>query len=214
MPSTPTSRTTETELDQRLVRALAHPLRVRLLTLLNQQVASPNELAERVQQPLGKVAYHVRLLAKLDAIELVETKQRRGAVEHYYRALMRPWFREHDWTELPAPLRSSISAALLTQIWEETAESVQADTFDDRDDRHLSRTPLVLDDEGFKEIGRMLNQLLDRALEIQAESVERITETGRADDTPTSRLVMMHYTATAKPDKRQSRRKRSPKPAK
>jgi DNA-binding transcriptional ArsR family regulator len=176
-----------------LVRALAHPLRVRLLTLLNQQVASPSELAQLVHEPLGRVAYHVRLLADLGAVELVETKPRRGAVEHYYRALMRPWFREADWEQLPASLRSSISAALLRQIWEEMAESVQNDSFDGRKDRHLSRTPLVLDDEGFRALGALMDQLLEQALELQAESAQRIAQGGTPGDGAASRLVMMHY---------------------
>jgi DNA-binding transcriptional ArsR family regulator len=196
LPSTSTPKTAETRLDQRLVKALAHPLRVRLLTLLNQQVASPSELAEKLHQPLGNVSYHVRILADLGAIELVETKPRRGALEHYYRALMRPWFREQDWAELPAPLRSSISAAVLTQVWEETAEAVRADSFDDREDRHLSRTPLVLDEQGFQELGALLDELLDRSLEIQAESAQRLV----GDDSQASlasRMVLMHYPSRA-----------------
>ena len=77
--------------EQRLAKALSHPLRVRVLTLLNQRVASPSELAEELGAPLGNVAYHVRILLDLDLLELVSTTPRRGAVEHHYRAIERPW---------------------------------------------------------------------------------------------------------------------------
>lgn len=37
-----------------------------------------------MRQPLSSVSYHVRELAKLGAVELVEEEQRRGSVEHFY----------------------------------------------------------------------------------------------------------------------------------
>ena len=73
-----------------MAKALAHPLRVQLLTALNEGVASPNELAKRLNEPLTNVSYHVRMLHDLGCIELVETEPRRGALEHYYRAIVRP----------------------------------------------------------------------------------------------------------------------------
>ena len=42
--------------DPRLVRALAHPLRVRILAVLDEQQASPSALAERLGAPLGNIA--------------------------------------------------------------------------------------------------------------------------------------------------------------
>src|SRR5215211_3459933 len=74
-------------IDHRLARALSHPLRLKLLAALNEGVASPNQLANRLGEPLANVSYHVRILLDLDCIELVETAQRRGAIEHFYRAL-------------------------------------------------------------------------------------------------------------------------------
>ena len=45
---------------------------------------SPNSLYVAVGEPLGNVSYHVRHLENAGLIELVATKQRRGALEHYY----------------------------------------------------------------------------------------------------------------------------------
>jgi DNA-binding transcriptional ArsR family regulator len=77
-------------LDQRVVKALAHPLRVRLLARLRERIASPSELAVEVDEPIGNVSYHVRALADLGMIELVRTAPRRGALEHYYRVREEP----------------------------------------------------------------------------------------------------------------------------
>src|ERR1043166_4271590 len=74
------------ELDEALLRAISHPLRHRLLGMLDGRVASPNQLARELEWPLGRVSYHIRLLSDLGAIELVRTEPRRGALEHFYRA--------------------------------------------------------------------------------------------------------------------------------
>ena len=90
------------ELDEGLLKAISHPLRHRLLGMLDGRVASPNELARELGLPLGRVSYHIRLLHDLGAIELVNTEPRRGALEHYYRAVTRAWFGEGDWAQPPA----------------------------------------------------------------------------------------------------------------
>jgi DNA-binding transcriptional ArsR family regulator len=70
-------------------RALAHSLRATILDALGKATRSPNELAEELGEPLGNVSYHVTTLRGLGLIELVDTTPRRGALEHYYRALVR-----------------------------------------------------------------------------------------------------------------------------
>jgi DNA-binding transcriptional ArsR family regulator len=85
-------KSNEATLDRRLIRALGHPVRVRALEVLNVRVASPSELAKELGEPLGNVAYHVKILEENDAIELVRTAPVRGALEHFYRAKVRPWF--------------------------------------------------------------------------------------------------------------------------
>jgi DNA-binding transcriptional ArsR family regulator len=76
--------------DPRLVRALSHELRVRILGALDGRVANPSQLAESLDAPLGNVAYHVRTLASLGMIRLVKTTPRRGSVEHYYEVAPAP----------------------------------------------------------------------------------------------------------------------------
>ena len=67
-----------------LHRALGHPMRVQVLEILNERVASPTELARHLDVPLARLSYHIRLLAEEGWIELVDTVPRRGALEHYY----------------------------------------------------------------------------------------------------------------------------------
>jgi DNA-binding transcriptional ArsR family regulator len=83
-------KSTEARLDPRLIKVLGHPVRVRALEALSSRVASPSELARELGEPLGNVAYHVKILEENDAIELVSTAPVRGAVEHFYGATFDP----------------------------------------------------------------------------------------------------------------------------
>jgi DNA-binding transcriptional ArsR family regulator len=68
-----------------LCAALGHPLRVRVLDYLTDgEPASPVALAERLGEPLGNVAYHVRVLAEAGILRSVREIPRRGAIEHVY----------------------------------------------------------------------------------------------------------------------------------
>lgn len=73
---------------EHLARATAHPLRVAVLEILGidgGRVLSPSDLSQELQIPLSNTNYHVTELAKAGLIELVRTRQVRGATEHFYR---------------------------------------------------------------------------------------------------------------------------------
>ncbi|MFN8216506.1 MAG: helix-turn-helix domain-containing protein [Solirubrobacterales bacterium] len=73
---------------ERLARATAHPLRVSILEILGidgGRTMSPSDLSRELQIPLSNTNYHVTELAKANLIELVRTRQVRGATEHFYR---------------------------------------------------------------------------------------------------------------------------------
>jgi len=77
-------------LRERLFKALAHPLRYQILTLLNDREWSPNELSDELPEGLSQVSYHVKVLSGFKLIEMTKTRPARGAVEHFYKAIERP----------------------------------------------------------------------------------------------------------------------------
>ena len=189
-------RQTASAVDSRLAKALAHPLRVQLLAALNEGVASPNELAKKLDEPLTNVSYHVRMLHDLGTIELVETEPRRGALEHYYRAIVRPFFADREWKRLPKNARGSISDAVLQLVWEDVSEAIKSGLFDEREDRHLSRTVLAVDDEGWEELNELLVDVIDRAMQIQADSAARASN-GDGDTFSVNLVMMTHPTPSS-----------------
>lgn len=195
---------TKTAVDQRLVRAIGHPLRLRLLTIFNERVASPSDLAAELGEPIGNVSYHTRILARLDCVELVKTKQVRGAVEHYYRAVVRPVFSDDDWAELPLSIRKSLAGAVLTEIADDVGASASEGGFD-RDEVHLSRTPLTLDQQGWQEVNGLLQEVGDQALEIQAQSAARLHSDG-ARDSEAAVLALMLFEPPSSQGKSEGRK--------
>jgi DNA-binding transcriptional ArsR family regulator len=193
-------RETTSAVDSRLAKALAHPLRVQLLAALNQGVASPNELAKKLGEPLTNVSYHVRMLHDLGTIELVDTEPRRGALEHYYRAVVRPFFGDRDWKRLPRNARNSISDAVLQLVWDDAASAIKDGSFDERDDRHLSRTVLALDERGWEDLQELLAETLERAMGLQVESASRASKSDDGETFAANLVMFTHPTPSSAKD--------------
>jgi DNA-binding transcriptional ArsR family regulator len=185
------ARTTLDLVDPRIAKALSHPMRARILAILNNRTASPNEIAEMIDERLPNVSYHVRVLLDLGCIELVDTAQRRGAIEHYYQALVRPFFSDRDWKRLPKSGRQSISDSALQIIWEDVSDAMNAGTFEERTDRHLSHSPMTLDSEGWRELAKVLERVIAEAERIESQSAARLKKSDEAG-IPT-RLVAMQF---------------------
>lgn len=181
--------------EQIVAKAFAHPLRVQILIILNERVASPNLLSQELDQSLNLVAYHVRVLEKYDCIELVDTKQRRGATEHFYRATRRQFLTDAEWARMPESLRPGLSGAMLKAIFDDIEEAVSENTFDALEDRHLSRVPMVVDKQAWNDVATLLAGTLDRLLEIQAEASERLA--GSEEPGMLTKVEMLNFKSPA-----------------
>jgi Helix-turn-helix domain len=177
--------------EQIVAKAFAHPLRVQILIILNERVASPNLLAQELDQSLNLVAYHVRVLEKYDCIELVDTKQRRGATEHFYRATRRQFLSDAEWARMPQSLRPGLSGAMLKSMFDDIEEAVKSGTFDEKEERHLTRTPMVVDKEGWGQVNSLLLETYDKVMEIQSESQARLAKSG--EQGMNSKVEMLHF---------------------
>jgi len=165
-------------LDQRLVHALAHPLRVSILEILCERVASPNALSADLDESLSHVAYHTRALNRCGALELVKTAQRRGATEHFYKARPGAFLGSPDWRRVPRSLRGGVSGASLDTLMDKAVTALAAGTLDAREDTTLTWMPLRLDREGWGEVAAILDETAERVLQAHTRSVERLAAGG------------------------------------
>lgn len=183
-----------------LHKALGHPLRLRILeSVIEGREASPLTLSRQLGLPLATVSRHMRVLRDLGFVELTRTEPRRGAVEHFYRAVQRPYIDDDTWERLSVPLRRGIMRQLFRRIFSEAAEAGGRGGFDGAR-AHLDRLPLRLDDEGQAELSDALTDLLKEAFAIQARVEERRGVPRDADqvgagseERRTSVLVLMHF---------------------
>lgn len=161
--------------DPRWLRAISHPVRVRLLAMLEEEAASPVLLAAKLAQPLGTIAYHVRTLYDLGLLELVSTRQRRGATEHYYRTTGRPAASEEAWQGLDPISKQRVLTALIARASDYAIHSAAAGGFDGSD-AHISTHPLKLDREGLEELGAEARRWVSNAQAIERRAAERIAQ--------------------------------------
>jgi DNA-binding transcriptional ArsR family regulator len=166
--------------DPRYVRALTHPMRVRILAILEERTASPRELAQMLGTPLGNTAYHVRTLHQLGLLKLVKTTRVRGAIQHHYRALERPRVAHEAWDSAAPIAKQALVGATLQQIHEYVRASAAAGGFD-RPDAHITRTALKLDEQGFKQLSRAYTRLQADIAKVE-ESQRKRREKGVAED--------------------------------
>jgi DNA-binding transcriptional ArsR family regulator len=174
MATTRQKDSTKQSVDVGVVKAIGHPLRMQLLARLNERVASPVELARELDESVQLVSYHVRILRDLGFVELVSTTPRRGAIEHHYRAVRRPYFSDDDYASLPANARAAIAGTALEQIIRHATAAHEAGVFDDTVDANLSSADFVLDEKSWKKLAGKVAEVLEFAMKLQADSMPRI----------------------------------------
>ena len=163
-------------IDPILARALTHPLRGHILLLIGERgVASPKEIGLAVDVDVPEVSYHVRNLKARGLIRLVRTEQRRGVKEHFYE-LTDPlvYFDDREWDLLPRQIQTRFTASLMRVAMTDAVDALKAGTFNTRDCHH-SRLTMPVDAQGRREATEVLNEALERLIEIQESCAKRMT---------------------------------------
>ncbi len=192
-----TKPTDEAALDVKLMKALGHPLRQRILQVLDRDVeASPKQIAETIDEPLANVGYHVRFLAKLDAIEQVRVEPGEKSMEHFYRAKVRPVLDEESWSRIPEHVRASLLGQTFQQIWQNSARGVSEGGGMDDLRTAAAWSAFRLTDDAFAELSRMVEDLMDKAKALEKGSeiqLEALDDPEREAQTRLVELDLMLY---------------------
>lgn len=203
-------------LEQRLMKALGHPLRVTILDLFNKAEWSPRELERELGEGLSQISYHVKVLHDFELIEMTRTAPRRGAVEHYYRAVERAFVPSGMAKDIPKSAQRIIGDNILGKIDGDVGASLKSGKFYARDDWHISWTPADLDDQGCQDAEKLADEFIARFLEIGAESANRRGESkDGGEHIWTSAAVMVFGSENAEGEcsapkkKRRKRKKRA-----
>jgi DNA-binding transcriptional ArsR family regulator len=176
--------------DPRLVKALAHPLRVSILSALEHRTASPSELADELGVPLPNLSYHIRMLVQLDLLKLVKTRPRRGAIEHYYKASGPVAVSDQAWGEVPSLVKEAMVSSTLRSIGKQVDAAAKIGGFEDGSSV-LARQTLKLDQKAWKELSRKMVELDKYAAKLQAESDKRRKGSDHLDELDAGVVMML-----------------------
>lgn len=163
-------------------KAVATPLRVRILVELTRRRMSPSAFHSRFG---GGTPHHVAVefsrLEEMGCIERVDQKRgqgRNGLAERVYQGVRRSLFDIDAWKELPNSLRTDVTSMTYTTLIERLADAAKAGVLDARDDRHLTWTGLKYDQRAWEVLLASLRKLFGRSLEIHKSSDLRIKASG------------------------------------
>lgn len=163
-------------LDERIAKALNHPLRTQILVALNEGVGSPRELVPVVGASLPTVSYHVRVLHKYGCIEIVNQEQVRGAVKTRYRATTRMLLDRENWDQLSRETRNGISMSAVGEVIDRASSAIEADTFDKRTDRSVITLKFDADEQAWSEAMDIIRDAYERLSDVEAEAANRSGE--------------------------------------
>jgi DNA-binding transcriptional ArsR family regulator len=158
-------------------KALAHPLRVRILRLCAEQELTNKQLADRLGVEPGTVFYHVRQLADAGLLQQAPVRTGdSGALEKPYRADARSWWLDDPLADAGPDARFAPIQAFQDELREAGPESVQL----------FERFMLHLSPEDVEALDRRLLAILDEYIE---------TDDQRLDQPALGGIVVLHRLA-------------------
>ncbi len=185
--------------DQRVIKAMGHPLRVEILAILNDRMASPNELSKELEEGLSQVSYHIKVLKDFEMIEMVKTEPRRGAIEHYYRASTKVFIPVWVMKLMPKSAQRHMFSDVLADVEQDVGTSLETGTFDKRPDWVVGRDPRILDGEAREDAEELAAEFFERYEQLEVES-DRRRQNGEGDgeSIPTTAVMLVFGSAEGK----------------
>lgn len=191
-------------IDSQVVRALSHPMRVSILSAAAlEQKISPSDFARAHDLKVQQVSHHFRALEKHGALELIEEVKVRGAIKHVYRATRRAIFGKADWPQVAEPLKGPLAGAALYDFSAVAAASIEAGTFQSRDDFVFTWEPVALDELGWLALAKKFADTWAWVQVVQEESAVRLGKTGEEGITAIAALAIFEAPRPAAKDGKQ-----------
>jgi DNA-binding transcriptional ArsR family regulator len=164
------------KLDERIAKALNHPLRTQILAVLGDTCASPSEIARLLDEDLSNVSYHTNVLSKLECVEMVDQEHVRGALKTRYRATTKMLLDTPDWERLSDGVKTGISVNAINEVMQRASAALEAGTFEKRPDRIIATLKMDVDEQGWQDATEAVRKAFDRLSEVEEETANRKAE--------------------------------------
>jgi Helix-turn-helix domain len=171
----------ELPLDQRLGRAMGHPLRATLLAKLNTSPAAASDLDQEFKEagepvPLSNISYHVRELWRWGLIEVVSTEPVRGATKTVYRGITKMQLSDDSFKAMSAESQDGIVIEAVKEAYDRIKAAIEGGTFAKNENSHIITAIPSVDKQGFDEIADLIAETYGRIDDIAAAAVNRETD--------------------------------------
>jgi hypothetical protein len=162
--------------DKTVVTGMHNEDRAQILILLNERVASRPEISKELGLPITKVRYEVDVLksTKPPLIELAGERPVRGTVEKFFRATKRAYLDDVEWPGVPDAVKEGMRGSLLGILVDDVVAAVKEGTFDSLENAHMSWTPMLLDEQGWKDLVAILFRAMEEAIKVKEDCAERL----------------------------------------
>lgn len=164
--------------EEAVAYAVAHRIRVEVLSALNERSYSAVELAQIVHQPLSTVGHHVEELLKSNSIEVAYTKRVRNITQSFYRAIEMAFYDDEEIASWPFEKRQEFYGLILQNATAEALASLWAGKISNDPRTWLSWRWFNVDEQGRQAIADEQARSWERVSEIEAESTARQLESG------------------------------------
>jgi hypothetical protein len=196
--------------DATIAEAVRHPIRVRILEVVNERDMSPIDFLKAGyadfyfghRPEVSHVAYHFRELAAFGCLVPVALRRARGSVATTYRGVAREELIGDDWAMRSDEEKRHISRTVAQGLIARIDSAMTAQTFDSRDDRHLSWFTMQLDERGWEQATEILGKAFDDLGRVHQDAEARLRESGDTGMTTTAGMLIFESPQPTPPARR------------
>jgi hypothetical protein len=142
-------------------------------------------MALALRKPISDVSYHTSVLVAAKAIEEVDSRPVRGAVEHFYRATQRNEVTDEEYAAMSPESRQDFDLGALQFAVAEAGAALDAGTMTARADHCIARIPGEVDEEGWERLNAIYKRTYEEVFAVIEQSANRF-----ADDPTTKRIAV------------------------
>jgi DNA-binding transcriptional ArsR family regulator len=145
------------------LRALADPLRLRMIDEVTRKAMTVTQVGEAVGVPANKAHYHMRELERVGLVRIVETREKSGILEKYYMTVARDLNVPKSLLQQASPDESIAAASELVQsvmrnFMESFAHAVRTQNWDST--IHLDYNDLWMSVDEWRDASRQIKEIL------------------------------------------------------
>ena len=177
-PATVLRGTSGRSVEEALSFALAHRIRIEILTALHEGPRTTAELSRILGLPLSNLTYHVEELLASGSIEVADTRRTGNVIQNVYRVVELPEYTSEEFAERTEEERKATLALVLQDSMAEAMAALSAGKLAADPLVMLAWNRITLDETGRRDLADEQDRSWLRIREIEGEAANRRASSG------------------------------------